>query len=958
MSTIAKLNSIKDTIPHYWPIGSFIHHNPLKGFEHLHFKEGLKQAQSIFGGKTYMDSSYYMNLYKMGKINDEILDNNINKLLVDKGFEIPLEFAKKFLIEVSPQWSGLRVKFLSKKEKIDPLLYLHLQETSIYHNQQLWLSALIKHMTLYEINDALFGTDNKEHVEKDIIEFISRFLDEDQTTMRMPNRELGMFETFKLFENFTYEKDAESFVEESLKKLEVDDVKSYLLTHLLKLHGWAGFIKYRSEDPDYIAQRRHPSTLIEYMAIRLYYELNAVEKNKLNNFQRFREYAHDNLNDIILQLLKHKNMLFGQVLDKLEAGENREEVLSAHIANELNLDALQIQHSNETLQSDLSLKELAIILHKLREEEGYIWLKSFEDSYIQRYVTSIIDVQSQTFEPPIASATFCLDVRSEVIRRTIENKGPYQTYGAGGFLGLPIAFVEFDKAHELFLSPAIVRPKNVVFELPKESHEEYSSQMGMNKTTKKVLSDLKNNPYTPYIMVEAIGWIFGINLFGKTFLPQKTKKLLSKLKPNKPKTKYTLDKLSSQEIEFYVKKLHTKIIHLLLVENSGMDCSKDDIEAVRNHLLFGVDLTLDISAELLDKLKSVYQITPQDYEYQKKKLTMVGFTLEEKVSYLYNYLTSIGQVDHFPQFVTIIGHGSISDNNPFESALDCGACGGNVSLPNTRALCMIANSHDVRMKIAEQGIHIPQSTKFVPGLHITTTDEITFYDTDILTDEEMQKFSTIRDDFSAASIESRIERSTFLPCATTKKEMMIKSMDWSEIRPEWGLAKNMGVFAGPRSSTRHLVLNNRFFMHSYDSNVDNDDAKILTTIFNGPLVVGEWINMEHYFSTVDNHVYGAGSKVYHNVVSKIGVFNGNYSDLKIGLPIQSVYLEGKAYHEPIRLLTFVEAPLDKVLKAVENSIAKPFILNEWIRPVIIDREAKKVYLYEYGTFVVIKEIAA
>ncbi|HIC43716.1 MAG TPA: DUF2309 family protein [Sulfurimonas sp.] len=72
--------------------------------------------------------------------------------------------------------------------------------------------------------------------------------------------------------------------------------------------------------------------------------------------------------------------------------------------------------------------------------------------------------------------------------------------------------------------------------------------------------------------------------------------------------------------------------------------------------------------------------------------------------------------------------------------------------------------------------------------------------------------------------------------------------------------------------------------------------------------------------------------------------------------MQSVYLEGEAYHEPIRLLTFVEAPLDKVSKALEKSIATPFIINEWIRPVIIDKEAKKVYAYQYGEFHVIKEL--
>ena len=125
MSIIDKLNSVKDTVPHYWPIGSFIHHNPLKGFEDLHFKDGLAKAKTIFGGKVYMDSSYYMDLYNEGKIDDVIFENNIKKVLLDRGLDIPLQFAKKFLMEVSPQWSGLRIQLLSKKEKIDDALYAY-----------------------------------------------------------------------------------------------------------------------------------------------------------------------------------------------------------------------------------------------------------------------------------------------------------------------------------------------------------------------------------------------------------------------------------------------------------------------------------------------------------------------------------------------------------------------------------------------------------------------------------------------------------------------------------------------------------------------------------------------------------------------------------------------------------------------------------------------------------------
>jgi len=324
--------------------------------------------------------------------------------------------------------------------------------------------------------------------------------------------------------------------------------------------------------------------------------------------------------------------------------------------------------------------------------------------------------------------------------------------------------------------------------------------------------------------------------------------------------------------------------------------------------------------------------------------------------YLENLLKMIGLVKDFPKFVTIAGHGSVSDNNPFESALDCGACGGSVSLPNARALCMIGNKNEIREKLREKGIDIPTQTKFLPAMHTTTTDEMTFYDTDILSASELETFTKMRQDFKKASLASREERALDLPHAKSQEDLFLKTMDWSEPRPEWGLAGTMGVFAGPRDSCRHMGFRNRLFLHSYDSTIDNENSDILTRIFNGPLVVGEWINLEHYFATTDNKVYGAGSKVYHNVVSKIGVYNGNYSDLKIGLPTQSVLVEGEAYHEPVRLLTYMEAPLETVGKAVENSIAKEFILNEWIRPIIIDKAAKKVYSYEFGEFIVIKEL--
>jgi len=957
MGIVEKLDAIKGTVPHYWPIGSFIHHNPLKGFEHLNFKDGLEKAQKIYGGKVYMDPSYYLKFYNEGKISHSILESNLKEILKVDGLAEYYDLAMKCLLEVNPLWNHFRSRADSNKHEVDKELLAYLDDEFSYHNKDRWLKKITKHMTLYEINDILFHRDDKEVIEKSIIEYITRFLDEEQTTLPMANRELGMFETFKLYEDFDYPHDSETFVEEALEKLHVKNKERYLLIHVLKLHGWAGFIKYRSEDPGYFSQQKHPSSLMDYMAIRLYYELIYLQHRKINNFDLLHEYALENGAYVILKMLKYKYNLPGKYIDAMEESKNYEEILERYVQEELQLDAKQVHLSNDILKNtEIPLVELAKIMEVLREEEGYIWLKSLEDTYIQSFIDEMKLTDEGEVERPLASATLCLDVRSEGMRRAIESTGNYITYGAGGFLGFPIAFVEFDKAHEQLLCPAVVKPGNIVFELPKEAGSEYTSKKTINKTTKKVISDLKNNPYTPYIMVEAIGWIFGINLFGKTFAPQKTEKFFSNFKAKKPQTTYTMDKLSDEEIEMYVNKLHMHIISEALVNNSSHKYSQEEIQGIRDHLVLGNDLSVNIPSELLQKIKHDYNISSGDYELQKQRLEKVGFSLEEKVQYLYNFLTMIGQVDNFAEFVILSGHASISDNNPFESALDCGACGGSSSLPNNRALCMIANSKDVREEIAKKGIVIPDDVRFMPTMHITSTDEIEFHDTDILTEEEMKRFSKVMEDFKKASEIIRYERAAQLPYTNTQNDIMIKSMDWSETRPEWGLAGNMGVFAGPRKSIKHMPFGNRLFMHSYDAKLDNENADILTRIFNGPLVVGEWINLEHYFSTVDNAIYGAGSKVYHNVVSKIGVFNGNYSDLKIGLPTQSVLLEGEAYHEPVRLLTFMEAPLEKVGKAVENSIAKEFILNEWIRPVIIDREAKKVYSYENGEFIVIKEL--
>ena len=114
-----------------------------------------------------------------------------------------------------------------------------------------------------------------------------------------------------------------------------------------------------------------------------------------------------------------------------------------------------------------------------------------------------------------------------------------------------------------------------------------------------------------------------------------------------------------------------------------------------------------------------------------------------------------------------------------------------------------------------------------------------------------------------------------------------------------------------------------------------------------PLVVAQWINAEYYFSTVDPDRYGSGSKVYHNVTGRIGVMTGNASDLRMGLPVQSLMDGSRPYHEPLRLTAVIEAPRERIEMIIRRQpgIEKLF-RNRWLGLVALDPGDRRFYRYD------------
>jgi uncharacterized protein YbcC (UPF0753/DUF2309 family) len=101
---------------------------------------------------------------------------------------------------------------------------------------------------------------------------------------------------------------------------------------------------------------------------------------------------------------------------------------------------------------------------------------------------------------------------------------------------------------------------------------------------------------------------------------------------------------------------------------------------------------------------------------------------------------------------------------------------------------------------------------------------------------------------------------------------------------------------------------------------------------------------------VNNARMGSGSKVYHNVAGRFGVMTGNISDLRTGLPIQTVMRDGQPYHEPMRLIALIEAPLDFAGRALQSVVkVKNLVHGGWIRAIVIDpTQGYKPFVFNNG----------
>jgi uncharacterized protein len=331
----------------------------------------------------------------------------------------------------------------------------------------------------------------------------------------------------------------------------------------------------------------------------------------------------------------------------------------------------------------------------------------------------------------------------------------------------------------------------------------------------------------------------------------------------------------------------------------------------------------------------------------------IGFTINEMVTRVTGLLNGIGLTNDFAPIVYVVAHGSSSANNPHHGAHDCGACSGRPGSVNARVFAAMANHNEVRKILATNGIAIPASTQFVGALHDTAADEMEFYDVNLL--NEINAKSHIK---NAASFENALdlnakERSRRFASINTKadikkirKDIKARSVSLFEPRPELGHGTNTLCIVGNREMTKGLFLDRRAFLNSYNYKQD-PQGNFLTGVMRplGPVCGG--INLEYYFSRVDNYKLGAGTKLPHNVMGLFGVANSSDGDLRPGLPWQMIEV-----HDPLRLMIIVEHYPAVVLNSIQSSPEMyEWYKNEWVHVVSVHPETNELTYFKDGAFI-------
>jgi len=663
-----------------------------------------------------------------------------------------------------------------------------------------------------------------------------------------------------------------------------DEWQRFLTATTLALRGWAGMMRHLELRPDRAPVEPVPARLIDFIAFRLVCDRVAAT------------WAVRQLGYRLDRSGRGLGAVWTELRDRHPPNRGPGVLARAFLLHQVS------QLVGLTARELLALDENELLRFEraVTSFDDFRKRRIFHLAYERRHRIEVLDalaahVRFSSPPPatrPLFQAILCMDERCESFRRHFEELGPrFETFGTAGFFAVPMNFRGIDDWHARALCPIVIRPQHTVVEVPEHGA---AAMHELHRSVRRRLGQLSD----------------GVSSGGRTLFRGGLITALTGALAAVP--------------------LVARVAFPRLSARLGRTAS----ELTSRRIPTRLSLERDHDAKLAD---GTYQ----------------GFSVPEMAGIVRRVLEDIGLTSGYARIVAVIGHGSSSRNNPHESAYDCGACGGGPGGANARAFAMMANDSRVRSLLLSQGLSIPDDTRFIGGIIDTCADVITWFDVGCHPDSHQQEIDLLRracDNACMAEAHERCRRFESAPLDITPREAIqhteARSVDLAQVRPELGHATNAVAVIGRRWRTRGLYLDRRAFLVSYDPTAD-DDGEILTRTLAAVGPVASGINLAYFFSAVDRLGYGCDTKLPHNITGLIGVMDGHASDLRTGLPWQTVEI-----HEPIRLLVVIEATSERIMASAERLPGvKNLVVNQWIQLVSWDPDTGALTVFENGEFV-------